>query len=126
MKRLQLLLRAIMHRVVTSPGFIPCGAQFVAALSTRSSLKGLRFEVVLHDDMQSLSSRWATFRAGGQPAVDHGGVMVDLATHSRSVYLAQIGHGKGFFRNLVRLGVLPATNKYVEMLVKSHPLVVNP
>ncbi|KZV76462.1 hypothetical protein PENSPDRAFT_747648 [Peniophora sp. CONT] len=126
LKRLQLLLRAVMHRAVTSPSFIPCGAQFVAALSTRSSLENIRFEVALHDDMQSLTSKWATFRAGGEPSADRAGVMVDSSTISRTSYQAQMGHGKGFFRTLVRLGVLPATNKYVEMLVKTYPLVANP
>ncbi|KZV76461.1 hypothetical protein PENSPDRAFT_747647 [Peniophora sp. CONT] len=125
-QRLQHLLRAIVRRVIANPGFMPRGTQFMGALSTRSSLKSVRFEVMLHDDMQSLSSRWATFRAGGQPAIDHGGIMVDLSTSDRLAYQAQMGHGRGFFRTLVRLGVLPATNKYVEMLVQSHPVLANP
>ncbi|VDB95491.1 unnamed protein product [Peniophora sp. CBMAI 1063] len=125
-KRLQHLLQTIMRRVVTSPGFMPRATQFIASLSKQPPLQGLRLEIVLHDDMQSLSSRWATFRAGGQPAVDHGGVMDDLMTSSRKTYQAQTSHARGFFRTLVRLGVLPATNKYVEMLIQSYPMVPNP
>ena len=115
-----------MRRVVTNPGFMPRATQFIATLATQPAIRAVRLEVVLHDDMQSLSSRWATFRAGGQPAVDHGGIMDDLSTSSRKVYQTQTSQGRGFFRTLVRLGVLPAANKYVEMLVQSHPMVANP
>lgn len=125
-QRLQHLIRAIMRHVFANSGYLQRGAQFIAALSTRPSLKNVRFEIVFHDDMQSLSSRWATFRSRGQPAVDLGGLMVDLSTNTRKVYQDQMCLGRGFFRTLVRLGVLPATNKYVEMLVQTHPSRANP
>ncbi|VDB95490.1 unnamed protein product [Peniophora sp. CBMAI 1063] len=106
-KRLRALLRAVLRRVVTNPGFIPCGAQFTLALSIQPPLRSIRFEDALQVDMQSLASNWATFKAGGKPGNDVGNIMADLSTSSKKVYETQMGHGKGFFRTLVRLAVLP-------------------
>ncbi|KZV76537.1 hypothetical protein PENSPDRAFT_747712 [Peniophora sp. CONT] len=121
-KDLHSLSRAVIRRAVKQSKFIPVASQLLAALSSRLP-QGIKFESLLQDDMQSLSSRWSAFRAGATPAVDHGGIMDDLATQSREIYQQQMGNGKGLFRSLVRLGVLPESDQWVSMLVKQTPFV---
>ncbi|VDC05726.1 unnamed protein product [Peniophora sp. CBMAI 1063] len=116
-KELLSLTRAAIRRSVKQPGYIPIISQLLASLSIHLP-QDVQFETLLHDDMQSLSSRWTAFRAGATPAVDHGGLMDDLATQSRDTYQQQMGNVKGLFRSLVRLGVLPESDQWVGLLVK--------
>ncbi|KZV76536.1 hypothetical protein PENSPDRAFT_747711 [Peniophora sp. CONT] len=116
MATLQGLLRATFRRGFRQPDFIPAGARFLFVLSKNA---GVPLMTVLSDDLQSISTGWGIFKAGGTPTIDSGRVMGAIQNgFTREMYNVQMSHGKGFMRSLVRLEVLPADNEWVGSLIK--------